>query len=578
MIICRASIACAVAVAFALAVNGLARAGSKVIRLATVPNGAEVTGNTVSGFGELFFNAQHPDRKAVWNQSRSAATIGYIADLNVITYDGPGVAVPPKDQNGRVHVAAGAYIVLGRSGDPLGSGQILGGVYDAKGDLMYVSNMPDFNALIPLSATQAYLYTAFEGGGRLPISAISRLKLVRHQGYWQSDYSSSEMLDLSTIGGGWVLCFGTVSPWGTPIFAEEYPFYNAALWNHPDLHDDDDRRISRKGNDMVHFQPKIVDQYLGRPSNPYRYGYNIELEMPAASKVKLVKRFAMGRFSHENVAVMPDGRTVYQSDDDSAKNPSEQYNSGSGGVLFKFIADHKADLSSGTLYAAKLKQDPGSDPRTTGFNVTWIKLARARDEQVAQWIAEYDDITVADHRDGQTNYVSDADINNWAEGTVGRDLNDDGQIGSYPDDRPAFLESRRAAAALGATNEWNKLEGVTATADNLYLAVSNISISMAKDWGHVHWATGRMDEADQGEIALDKEFCGAVYRAKLDRDYDIKRIVPLVVGKTIDSRGTCDPERIAGPDNIYALVNGELLVSEDGGKKAHPVNMLWLMK
>lgn len=45
----------------------------------------------------------------------------------------------------------------------------------------------------------------------------------------------------------------------------------------------------------------------------------------------------MGRFSHENVAIMNDQKTVYQSDD------------GSGTVFFKFVATTAGDLSGGTL-------------------------------------------------------------------------------------------------------------------------------------------------------------------------------------------------------------------------------------
>jgi hypothetical protein len=33
---------------------------------------------------------------------------------------------------------------------------------------------------------------------------------------------------------------------------------------------------------------------------------------------------------------------------------------------------------------------------------------------------------------------------------------------------------------------------------------------------------------------------------------------------------------IAYPDNILGLSNRSLLVTEDEGKKAHPVDMLWL--
>lgn len=64
--------------------------------------------------------------------------------------------------------------------------------------------------------------------------------------------------------------------------------------------------------------------------------------------------------------VMPDLKTVYLSDD--------AY--GSGGGLYMFRADTKADFTSGTLYAAKLNQTSpaGGDAATSHFTISWIKL------------------------------------------------------------------------------------------------------------------------------------------------------------------------------------------------------------
>ena len=53
---------------------------------------------------------------------------------------------------------------------------------------------------------------------------------------------------------------------------------------------------------------------------------------------------------------------------------------------------------------------------------------------------------------------------------------------------------------------------------------------------------------------------------------------PLVVGTTTDGKKRCDDAGIAHPDNILGLANGSLLVAEDAGKRAHPVDMLWLKK
>ena len=569
----------AMAAALVLVVAGAEAGEGKMIRIATVPAGAEVAGLAVNDLGELFFNAQHPAGKSELKGDGPAALIGYVDGMDVRAYAGADVAIPGEDARGQVHVAGGEYVVLGTVGDQLGDGTRLGGVYDAKGELMFLSNDVDYNAFIPLSASKAYLYTAFEGSGRKGVSAISRLSLSRDKGRWSTDLGQSKMMDLRGIDGGWVLCYGEISPWGTPILSEEYYFYNTSLWNHSDMHDEDDKLTFQKGNDMVYHMPKMMDRYLGKTSNPYRYGYNIEMNNPAAEDgVELVRHFAMGRLSHENVTIMADGRTAYRSDDDSAKYTDAKWNTNSGGVFFKFVADHKADLSSGTLSAAKVTQDPGSDPNTTGFDVEWIELAHGSDQQIAKWIAEYDGIGPQDYKVGQSSFVSDADVINWAEGKAGKDLNGDGTIGSYPDDRPAFLESRKAAAALGATNEWNKLEGVTKAYGTVYIAVSEISETMAKDCGQVDWVSGQKDESDQGHIALDTEGCGAVYRAIMTADYNITRLEPAVVGATTDGKNRCDDAGLAHPDNILGLADGSLLLAEDAGKRAHPVDMLWLKR
>ena len=62
------------------------------------------------------------------------------------------------------------------------------------------------------------------------------------------------------------------------------------------------------------------------------------------------KHFCMGRISHELVQVMPDNRTALMGDDAT--------NSG----YFVFVADKEKDLSSGTLYVAKVGSGFSIDP------------------------------------------------------------------------------------------------------------------------------------------------------------------------------------------------------------------------
>jgi secreted PhoX family phosphatase len=111
---------------------------------------------------------------------------------------------------------------------------------------------------------------------------------------------------------------------------------------------------------------------LGEQANPYDYGYEVELipdENGDSLDTIVEKRYAMGRFSHENSVVMPDLKTVYFGDD------------GTDVVFFKFVADEPEDLSVGTLYAAKVAQnDDGS------FNLEWIELGQGDDEAIAEAI------------------------------------------------------------------------------------------------------------------------------------------------------------------------------------------------
>ena len=116
-----------------------------------------------------------------------------------------------------------------------------------------------------------------------------------------------------------------------------------------------------------------MTEYLGEQANPYDYGYEVELipDEDGDSLATIVeKRYAMGRFSHENSVVMPDLKTkVYFGDD------------GTDVVFFKFVADEPENLSAGTLFAAKATQNEDG-----GFNLKWIKLGKGDDETIAEAI------------------------------------------------------------------------------------------------------------------------------------------------------------------------------------------------
>ncbi len=520
-----------------------APASAELTRLATIPVGAEVTGLYLTDGGDLFMNVQHPATAITGPFNK--ATVGYIAnaDFNALPENvEPISSAESQSAKQTVRTAMGEYRPLVQQGDfddviPGGIGAIVG----ADGTVLKVSNDPDFNGFIPSGEGEGYLFTNWEDrpGG------MSRVKLEKDEdGMWvvgtaQAPQGSDDpadvldvmMVDFTKVGGTWVNCFGSVSPWNTPLTSEELYFDSTEAWNDPEAEGDfDDAEMTRA--------------YTGGATNPYDYGYIVEITDPTGEPTP-VKHFTMGRFSHENTYVMPDRKTAYLSDD------------GSDTVFFKFVADAEGDLSAGTLYAAKATQttEPGSDAGSTAFDIEWIELAHGSDDEIASWIAEYDEKPNKVPGQEGADYISEEEISAWADG-------------SAEDDRIAFLESRKAAAAKGATAEFRKMEGINGNPTAMenghpyvYMSMSEVNEGMADD---------------QGEIQVAGNNCGAVYQMSYDDSYSINRMVPIAGGPYDEtaSPNACSIDSISNPDNIAVLDDGRVVIGEDTGY--HENNMVWL--
>ena len=506
-------------------------------RIMMMPPEAEVTGMHIDANGNFFVNAMHPD------ENKYKATIGVIngIDWNNLPETVPELPSSSSEEDfwHGIRTSYGDYQVILQSGDAMTEGGFAGGIYAADdGAQIHLSKKPDYNAFVPVAAdgSHGYLYTAWEDRP----AGLSQLEIEWNTTSSEWNVLSSKMLNLSSINGGWVFCFGSMSPWGSPLFSEELYFDDTQYWN------DDSFRY--------HSDQSQLENYLGHYPNPYDYGYIVEIEDASTTEPDFIKHLAMGRFSHENAAVMPDERTVYLTDD------------GYDTVLFKFIADTAGDLSAGTLYAAQVAQDDTKDSAITGFDVEWVEMAASSNSEIQNWVDQYDGITTEDFSGGQNSYITDEEINDWAEGRLNQDLNEDGTVGYAIDDRVAFLESRKAAAALGASDEWNKMEGVAFNAnapENLYLAMSNIGYGMSDG---------------QGDIDVTQNSCGIVYRMSLKGEWDVKRIEPVISGGpyTSSARNECDVNNLAGPDNLLVLNDGRVLIGEDTSK--HESNMVWLWR
>lgn len=511
----------------------------KLTRIATVPLGAEVTGIYKTDNGDLFFNVQHPSDSLPAPENNAAVGVWTGLDFNNLPKTLAELSLPTSGSvfEQMVRVTEGTYQVLGRAGDtyagalPFG----LGAVITADGmSSIKQSQDPDFNAYIPNSVdgNSGYLFSAWEDRP----GAMTRLEVSKlADGSWQ--VGDAMNVDFSSVDGTMINCFGTVSPWGTPLTSEEnYEAENTVNWNNP----------AYSGGYPNYADVKNIQTYLGGEfPNPYDYGYIVEITDPTGAEPKPVKHFTLGRMAHENAVIMPDQKTVYLTDDGTNKG------------FYKFVARNAGDLNSGTLYAAKLLQDPGTDSATTGFDIAWLELGSGSNAQIADWIAEYDGIDESDYVEGQTSYITDQEISDWAAGLGG-------------DDRYAFLETLRAAEAKGATVEFRKMEGININ----YAGVADGSIP----YMYVAMSEVRSGMTDgAGDIAVTENRCGIVYELSLDENYNADRMDPLVVGGAYDSSNAenrCDVNGISNPDNLVVLDDGKIIIGEDTGN--HKNNAIWL--
>lgn len=598
--------------------------GPTLNRFATTIIGAEVTGMYVTERGEFFFNVQHPDPDL--DGEPEPGIVGAVAevDVNELPEDFPSVQVPesddgdysdsgggePEPHDRRVRTALGGYQRLARGGDPTDDGRELGTVYAPDGEVLAGQINPDFNGFVQSSEhpAEGYLFTNWE---HRP-GPMSRLHLRREGANGRWEVLGAENVDFSGVEGTWVNCFGTVSPWGTPLTSEEnYAIRDTPVWNDPGWSDRHGvERLARH----LGYEPTDEGCFAEGFPNPYRYGYIVEITDPETDPTP-EKRFAVGRATHENAVVMPDRRTAYTTSDGSAR------------AFYKFRAAEPGDLSSGTLYAAKaVQQGPiGGDPADVGFTLEWIELGRGSDEEIEHGfgsagsegthVATFDGVTQADYTDGETSYITDAAIEEWA--AARRD-------GRVPDRlRPVpFLEARSAATALGATVEFRKMEGINVRRnarpgeDYAYVAMSNTNATMSDD---------------EGDVRLDGDEWGAVYRLRLLRegedgaahDYDVRSMEPVVTGgpnanvcggcpmdarpdsrstvcracqynptreseagvvgrgleelRTVFSKQAVDPENtISEPDNVVVLGDGRVVIGEDTRNRGHENNMIWV--
>ncbi|KAB2896318.1 MAG: DUF839 domain-containing protein [Burkholderiaceae bacterium] len=383
--------------------------------------------------------------------------------------------------------------------------------------------------------------------GKLP-SPIAVLTLDQDQSTGKLSLVKYHNVDTSKVHGLWITCGASLSPWGTHLSSEEYE---------PDA-------FSIASNTM--FQAYSQNLYGdAAKANPYHYGHMPEVFVNADGTATIKKHFCMGRISHELVQVMPDQRTALMGDD------------ATNSAYFVFVADKEKDLSSGTLYAAKVGAGFSIDPAAaSAAPLTWIKLGSATSaeiEQLADTLKPTDIMNVQSKDPGDATFTK----------IVANGKTEWIKINPGMDKAAAFLETHRYAAFKGASMGFTKMEGTTVNAKDkiAYSALQNCEKSMV---------AGDATNVPGNGVSIPKQLkAGAVMALNLkggqkdtagnaiNSEWMPVDTKALLAGEdiTADALGnTGNPNKICNPDNLkFSEKMRTLFIGEDSGQ--HVNNFLW---
>lgn len=384
---------------------------------------------------------------------------------------------------------------------------------------------------------------------------------------------STRALDLSGINGIVSPCAGSVTPWQTHLGSEE---------------DAPDARAGRAGYMATYFGGGTTIGGDASKSNLYFWGYPVEVAMDESANATVTKHYSMGRMSHELSYVMPDNRTVYQSDDET--NTS----------YYMYTADKAGDLTAGTLYAIKVNQTtPAGTTDLVDANVSWIKLGHASDSEIKTLIdagTKFSDIFDTATPDSNAQCATGFKSVNTTYGLECLALK------SGKEKAAAFLETRRYAAYLGATMEFRKEEGMTFDPDGkrMYVSYSFLERGM-EDNRKLGVANTQYDRGGNNDIKAIFNHCGAVYAydmgsdTTIGSDYVAKSMHGVLAGimttkadpnrlnpRTVDAYpsgpsagNVCSLDGIANPDNISFMPGQKTLLIGEDSDDGHQNDMTW---
>lgn len=429
----------------------------------------------------------------------------------------------------------------------------------------FFSDCPDGTSLLALAHPQVpgiqgkavfavvqFEYTTSNLGGSseyglLP-SPIAILTLDQDQTTGKLSLVKYHNVDTSNVHGLWITCGASLSPWGTHLSSEEY---------------EPDAQFAMNNAGFKKFSKNLYRDE--NKANPYHYGHLPEVTVNPDGTGTIKKHYCMGRISHELVQVMPDMRTVLMGDDST------------NGGLFMFIADKEKDLSSGSLYVARLGTGFSLDPSSEGTTIHWIHLGHASSDEIehlTNTLKPSDILTAykSDPSDPSFQKIFISGKANWVKIKPGMEK------------AAAFLETHRYASLKGGSLGFTKMEGTTVNIKDkvAYSALQNCVDSMVRNnangW-YVESGIALEMELSAGAI-LAHDLAGGQHDTQnvaINSEWVPARTKALLTGEDIaeDAQGNlANPNKIAGPDNLkFSEKMRTLFIGEDG--HGHTNNCLW---
>jgi len=457
------------------------------------------------------------------------------------------------------------YHVLARGGQKIGDAT-WGLLVDENGKPVlsedgseHISVDTDFSSLLPVG-DKLFSVSHFES--RPGAMYLSELKQDAETG--QLTAISTRPIDFSSVGGLWVPCAGSVTPWGTHLGSEEYEPDAREVYEAEALADIDDYFYPMARYFGLNPSTMSLDEFRS-VFNPYAYGFPTEITVAEDGSDSVAKHYAMGRLAIELAYVMPDSKTAYITDD------------GTNVGLYMFVADEAGKLDAGTLYAAKLTQT--SDEGAGAFDLGWVDLAHATSDEVRALIDDkpaFADIFEAAAPGEDGSCAEGFTSINTSAGHECLKVKEGMEVAA------SRLETRRYAAIKGATTELRKEEGLTfdPASGTMFVAMSEVAKGMT--------AGAKQDVGGPDDVQVAENACGAVYSfavgsdSGIGSDYVAKDMTTLVAGTPSDyaegseyAGNACDIDGIANPDNLTFMTGtNTLIIGEDTGS-GHQNDAIW---